>query len=93
MSHSVTIECEDVLNISGVALLQQDLKTAINDADEIIIKADNVERVDAASLQLFASLFHNSESLNVSVRLDNPSKPMIESAKVLGLEFLLKITN
>ena len=93
MSNTVTIQCEDVLNIASVNLLHQDLKTALNDADEIILKAANVERIDAATLQLFAALFHDSEKLGVSVRWDNPSEAVIYSAKVLGLDDLLKINN
>ncbi|MFV2059477.1 MAG: lipid asymmetry maintenance protein MlaB [Gammaproteobacteria bacterium] len=91
MSNSVTIQCEDVLNIAGVSLLHQDLKTAINDVDEIILKAENVERIDAATLQLFAALFNDSEKLGVVVRWDNPSEAIINSARTLGLLELLKI--
>ncbi len=91
MSTSVTIQCEDVVNISGVNLLQQDIKAAIIDADEILIKADNVERIDAASLQMFAALFHDAEELGISVRLDTPSDALIESVKILGLTDLLKV--
>ncbi len=91
MSTTVTIDCEDVVNISGVNLLQQDIKAAIIDADEIVIKADNVERIDAASLQMFAALFQDSEELGVSVRWDAPSDALIQSVKILGLTDLLKV--
>ncbi len=93
MSNSISIQCEDVLNIAGVNLLHQDLKTAINDADEIILKANTVERIDAATLQLFISLINDSEKLGVTVRWDNPSDAVIDSAKVLGLLNLLKLSN
>jgi anti-anti-sigma regulatory factor len=91
VSNSVTIQCEDILNVAGVNLLHQDLKTAINDVDEIIFKADNVERIDAATLQLIVSLFIDSEKLGVVVRWENPSEAIINSAKVLGVMKLLKI--
>jgi len=93
VSNSISIQCEDVLNIAGVNLLHQDLKTAINDADEIILKANTVERFDAATLQLFISLINDSEKLGVTVRWDNPSDAVIDSAKVLGLLDLLKLSN
>jgi len=93
VSNSISIQCEDVLNIAGVNLLHQDLKTAINDADEIILKANTVERIDAATLQLFISLINDSEKLGVTVRWDNPSDAVIDSAKVLGLLNLLKLSN
>ncbi|VAW94071.1 hypothetical protein MNBD_GAMMA22-2131 [hydrothermal vent metagenome] len=91
VSTTVTIQCEDNVNISGVNLLQQDIKAAISDADEILIQADNVERIDAASLQLFAALFHDSEALGVTVRWGSPSDALIQSVKMLGLANLLKI--
>jgi len=81
----VSIQCEENLNIAGVKLLYIDLKTAIHDADEIVLKADKVERVDAASLQLFAALFNESKKLGVEVRWDGPSDSIIRSAKIIGL--------
>lgn len=93
MGNSVTINCEDNLTIAGVSLLHQDLKAAVNDADEIIIKADNVERVDAATLQLFAALFRDSDKLEISVHWDQPSLAVINSINILGLDELFKIEN
>jgi len=91
LSNSITIQCEENLNIAGVNLLHQDLKTAIHDADEIVLKADKIERIDAASLQIFAALFNETEKLGVTVRWDNPSAALIDSAKILGLSDVLKI--
>jgi len=91
VSNSVTIQCEEVLNIAGVALLHQDIKAAVNEADEIILQAEKVERVDAATLQFFAALFIDSETLGVTIRWEKPSEALIKSVKVLGLTSLLKI--
>jgi len=91
VNNTVTIQCDDVLNIASVNLLHQDLKAAVNDADVIVLKADKVERVDASTLQVFAALFRDSEKLGIDVKIESPSAVMIESVKVVGLSKLFKL--
>jgi anti-anti-sigma factor len=91
LSNAITIQCENILSIANVKLLHQDLKSAVHNSDEIILNADQVERVDFASLQLFASLFNDSEKNGITVRWDNPSEELKKSIKVVGLEKLFKI--
>ncbi len=91
MSKTITIQCDNVLNISSVKLLLQDLKSMVHDHDVIQLNAEQVERVDLASLQLFASLFHDAEKMGVSVNFESPSTAIKESIEVVGLNGLFKV--
>ncbi len=92
MSNTITIQCENVLNISNVKLLLQDLKSAVLDYDNIQLNAEQVERVDLASLQIFAALFNDAEKMGVSVDFENPSSVLKESIEVTGLNYLFKVS-
>ena len=85
---SVNVDCDEVLDISCVAELYERLKEKVTNQGDIVLNAKDVERTDAAVLQMFTTLF-SAEGVNVC--WNEPSEALKRSAALLGLSEKLKL--
>lgn len=83
----------DVLDISSALNVAAESKQWLQDHRSLVILASNVERVDAAGLQVLVSLFLSAERDSVEIRLDKPSATLKQGANALGLQHLLKLSS
>lgn len=91
MAKTINIVCEDSVDISGIAELHNQIATQMVEGCTISLDASQVERIDTTGLQLFATLFNDAPSKNITVSWLNPSDALRTSARLLGLEELLQL--
>lgn len=91
MAKTINIVCEDSVDISGIAELHNQIATELEEGCTISLDASQVERIDTTGLQLFASLFNEAATKNMTINWVNPSDTLRSSASLLGLEELLQL--
>ena len=75
----------EVIDISMVNSLYDALKLLLNEANQVIIDASEVKRLDTAAMQLILCWYRESQSRNISVTWKNTEGVFNNSAKLLGL--------
>jgi anti-anti-sigma regulatory factor len=61
--------------------------------EKIILDGKQVERIDAASLQLIYSFIEEARENGVDVAWRSPSEVLTHNAKLLGMEEALQLSN
>jgi len=59
----------------------------------LLLDGEQVERIDAASLQLFYSFIEEARVKGVDVAWRSPSDVLSNNAKLLGMEEALQLSN
>jgi len=85
------ISFDEVLDITQVANYHEQFNKLLNEHKNIIINAENIERIDGAGLQLLTAFFKQAESLEISVQWQSCSDVLKNSAKLSGLTGSLKL--
>lgn len=85
MAESTSFSCGDALDISHAAALHSRLERALQKANIIELKADSVEKIDTAGLQLILSIKKELENSGGSIVWKKPSEKLLSAAKLLGL--------
>lgn len=83
-------EIQAVQDISSVAELHEEMKKLFKN-EKIILDGQQIERIDAASLQLILSFIQEANVNNVDVAWRSPSEALSNSAKLLGMEDALQL--
>lgn len=89
----IRVVCGEVLDISRAADFHQELKTALGQGGVIVLDGAQIERIDAAALQLCAAFFHDAAARKVKAKWIAPSDPLIRAAGLLGLKDQLGLPN
>lgn len=92
MSQTV-IACGDSLDISGVGELHQQLSKALKGGQAVAFDASQVQRADAAGLQLLAAFCRTARSRGVTVNWRQASEVFTQSASLLGLDDMLAVNS
>lgn len=87
------VRCGESLDISCVRALHQELSDALGKPLPVMIDAGRVERVDTAALQLFAAFCQQAKSRKLPVQWSSPSEALCRSARLLGLDESLGLSN
>ena len=85
-----TIACGDSLDISGVGELHRQLSKVLKGGQTVTLDASQVQRADAAGLQLLAAFCQAACSRGVTVTWRQPSEVFELSASLLGLDEMLR---
>ena len=85
-------EIQAVQDISSVAELHEEMKKLFSN-EKLILDGEQVERIDAASLQLIFAFIQEAKVSNVDVVWRSPSEALSHSAKLLGMEDALQLNN
>ena len=88
-----TIACGDSLDISGVGELHQQLSKALKAGRAVTLDASQVQRADAAGLQLLAAFCQSARSRGVTVTWRQPPEVFNQSASLLGLDDILAMNS
>lgn len=89
MASKSSLSLGKTLDISAVSGLQERMLKALEKADELELKANNVERVDTAGLQLVLCLRRELMQRGGDVAWKKPSDKIVETARLLGLDSVL----
>ena len=80
------IELGDSLDIGKIAELHQRLEAALElESDALQLNAKDIERIDAASLQLLTVFNIEAQKRGLKVRWNSPSQPLRDAADRVGL--------
>lgn len=82
---------ESTLNIQSVSALHERFLQAIDQMQEIVIDASQVEQIDTANLQLLLVLKQECVKLQKKLRIDVPSDRFVKACQLLGLDGMLDI--
>ena len=89
MATKTSFSCGDALDIAHATALHSRLQKSLQKSSTIELKADGVERVDTAGLQLMVSLNSEVQRCGGELIWKNPSKPLLAAARSLGLDHTL----
>lgn len=78
-------------SIKDAAALKQSLRALVDVADEIVIEAGEVERLDTAAVQLLCAFVRQRASLSRKVVWRSSSPALAEAACLLGVGALLAL--
>ena len=92
VSDDYVFEIQSVQDISSFSEIHEEMKTLFKN-EKVILSAENVERIDAASLQLILSFIGEAQINNVDIAWRSPSDAISNSAKLLGMEEALQLNN
>lgn len=80
------IELGETLDIGKIAELHQKLEAALEvESDALQLNANDIERIDAASLQLLTVFNAEAQKRGLKVRWNSPSQPLRDAADRVGL--------
>lgn len=85
MASKTTFSCGEHLDIKEVANLYERLQKSLARSSNIELKADAVERVDTAGLQLFVALAREVVQTGGGLTWKKPSQALLDTATQLGL--------
>ena len=85
-------ELQSVQDISSVAELKEDLKGLFK-YEKVILDVSNVERIDTTSLQLLYAFIEEAKVNSLEIAWNSPSEAMTNSARLLGMEEVLQLSN
>ena len=81
-----------VQDVSSVSTIYSELKSLLSN-EKIILDGEQVERIDAASLQLFYSFIEEAKTTGIEVSWRSPSDVLSNNARLLGMEEALQLSN
>jgi len=86
------LKIQAVQDISTVTAIHSELKAMLSNK-KVVLDGEQVERIDAASLQLFYSFIEEARVKGVDVAWRSPSDVLTHNAKLLGMEEALQLSN
>jgi ABC-type transporter Mla MlaB component len=85
MSTKTSLSLGESLNILQASKLYSRAEISLQKSSTIELKADAVQIADSAGLQLILSLKKEVDTCGGKLSWKNPSLPLLESARLLGL--------
>lgn len=85
MATKTSFSCGEALDIAHAAALQARLEKSLQKSSTIELKADAVEKVDTAGLQLIVAVKKEAQASGGNIIWKKPSEKLLTSAKSLGL--------
>ncbi len=90
--HNNSIDCRDLVDISMVNEINQQLKDALNSGEAISINISNIERIDTAGAQMLCAFYQDAKSKKINFEWTLPSDIFLKSIEQLGLTEHLEIS-
>lgn len=91
MAQTQVIDCGGVLDITVVAQWCKQGMQALESGAAICLKADSLQRIDAAGLSAILSLFLAAKQRSIPMSWDNPSSALQESARLIGMSEYIEL--
>ena len=85
-SDTITVSCGEVLDIARVGEFYTELTMILNEEKPIEIDASQLERIDISGLQVLLAFYQKVKSSGFDINWSNPSESMLRSAKLVGLQ-------
>ncbi len=85
MAKQKVIDCGDALGISDVGDMHTRILMELSEGYEIQFNVSQIERIDAAALQMIYAFSKEADTNGVPLVWDKPSEAFVRSATLLGL--------
>ena len=89
MADKTTFSCGEALDISHAAALYARFEKSLQKSSIIELKAETIQKVDTAGLQLIVSIKKEVETLGGNIIWKKPSQQLLSAAQALGLSSAL----
>jgi len=89
--NGVVFKIQAVQDISSVSAIHSELKALLSN-EKVVLDGEQVERIDAASLQLLYSFIEAARIAGIEVFWRSPSDVLSTNAKLLGMEDALQLS-
>jgi len=89
MSSELNVECGEVVDISVVSDLYQQLNDVLQQDGPVTLNAGSIERIDTAALQMFVCFIQEVKNRDRMVYWHAPTEALLRSANYLGLKQVL----
>ncbi len=86
MTGKTSFSCGELLDVTVVSSMHSRLQKSLMKSSNVEVKAEEVEKADTAGLQLFVALKKEISDTGGKLVWKNPSKALIDSARLLGLD-------
>ena len=93
MQNQLDIDCGGVLDIAGIAQWWGQAQTALQTASALRVKANELQRIDAAGLQAILALFLAANKREIPIQWESSSPALQQAATLTGLTELLQLSN
>ena len=87
------LDCGDVLSIADVATVYGTLLRLLAENKSVKIDCSQIERIDAAGLQLLYAFSKEAVVHGLALKCEPPSEAFIRRARLLGLAERMNIDN
>lgn len=87
-----TIKLNSALTIRDITELMEELNNIGDDKNELIFESEQVERVDAAAMQLLVGFYLFAVDAGKNVIWDKPSEALCNAVRLLGLNEVINIS-
>jgi len=91
MASTYTVNLSSALTIRDVSELMDELNAIDNACNEIVFETEQLERVDAAALQLLSAFYLSATSATKKVIWNRPGEALCHAVEVLGLSEVINI--
>ena len=91
MAEQTVIECGEALGIADVGDLYAKLLMEVAEGRQVLFDISQIERIDAAALQLMYAYCKEAEKQGSEMRWEKPSAAFVNGARLLGLLSAMKI--
>ena len=85
MKNKIEIDCGAVLDIAVVAQWWEQTRATLQTASAIMLKAEELQRIDAAGLQALLVLISTAHKREVPIQWNGPSAALQQAATLTGL--------
>ena len=87
----IIIDCSDCLSVSLVADFKPILSQAASQNLPIILDASELERIDAAAVQLISAFFIEAKESGLDISWRNPTESLRYASELIGLKDVLHL--
>lgn len=92
MPKPITVDLPERLTIMTAESLHELLEPHLQSQKDLVLNAENVERVDTAGLQVLLSFCQTLKGQNIGVTWSSPTEALSDGAVQLGIADILAIS-
>jgi anti-anti-sigma regulatory factor len=87
------IKLNDSITIRDISELMEELNSISSDETELVFESDQVEKVDAAALQLLLGFYLFAIEAGKKVIWDKPSEALCYAVELLGMKDIINLSS
>ncbi len=90
-TQATVITCDPCLDIASARGLYGQLQEAVDAGGPVVFRAEQVERIDTAALQVLSVFVREAQARHIAVQWLRPSLPLQQAAATLDLTAMMAL--